>query len=54
MFSLHQDSGQKNGIMFKPFTKIKKGYNPVPFFAKKKKSFSGLGTGMKLSNIKWV
>jgi hypothetical protein len=37
MFCIRQDSGQKNGRMYKLPTTLKKGYNPVPIFVKKEK-----------------
>jgi hypothetical protein len=50
MFCIRQDSGQtKYGRMYKLLTKQKKGYNPVPIFAKK--NFSVFGTEMKLIKL---
>lgn len=54
MFCIRQDSGQKDGRMYKLLTTLKIGYNLVPILAKKKKIyFSGFGRDeIKLN--KWV
>lgn len=48
MFCIRQDSGQKDGRMYKLLTTLKIGYNPVPILAKKKNISVGL-VEMKLS-----
>jgi hypothetical protein len=49
MFCIRQDSGKKDGRMYKLLTTLKIGYNPVPILAKKKKNISVGLVEMKLS-----